>query len=74
MHNVFQFSPERIPLSGAGGITLFFTQSNFAYAAVINHTVINGTIVGDYFLCSLTHLTHPVWVPLAILQYQRTPC
>ena len=52
MHNVFQFSPERIPLVGAGGITLFFTQSTFAYAAVINHTVItknSGTIVGGLF-------------------------
>ena len=52
MQNVFQFSPERIPLSGAGGITLFFTQNAFAYTAVINHTVItenNGTIVGGLF-------------------------
>ena len=52
MHNVFQFSPERIPLIGAGGITLFFTQSTFAYAAVINHTIItenSGTIVGGLF-------------------------
>ena len=52
MHNVFQFSPERIPLIGAGGITLFFTQSKFAYTAVINHTVItenSGTIVGGLF-------------------------
>ena len=52
MHNVFQFYPERIPLSGAGGITMFFTQSRFVYTTVINHTVItenNGTIVGGLF-------------------------
>ena len=52
MHNVFQFYPERVPLSGAGGITLFFTQSKFVYATVINHTLItenNGTIVGGLF-------------------------
>ena len=52
MQNVFQFYPERVPLSGAGGITLFFTQSMFVYTTVINHTVItenNGTIVGGLF-------------------------
>ena len=52
MHNVFQFYPERIPLSGAGGITLFFTQSKFVYTTVINHTIItenNGSIVGGLF-------------------------
>ena len=52
MHNVFQFYPERVPLSGAGGITLFFTQSKFVYTTVINHTVItenNGSIVGGLF-------------------------
>ena len=52
MHNVFQFYPERIPLSGAGGITLFFTQSMFVYTTVINHSVItenNGSIVGGLF-------------------------
>ena len=52
MKNVFEFYPERIPLSGAGGITLFFTQSNFVYTTVINHTIItenNGTLVGGLF-------------------------
>ena len=52
MHNVFQFYPERVPLSGAGGITLFFTQSKFVYTAVINHSVItenSGSVVGGLF-------------------------
>ena len=52
MHNVFQFYPERVPLSGVGGITLFFTQSRFVYTTVVNHTVItenNGSVVGGLF-------------------------
>lgn len=52
MHNLFQFSPVRIPLVGAGGIAFYFTQTAFKYYATINHSSItenNGTITGGLF-------------------------
>ena len=78
MHNVFQFYPEHVPLSGAGGITLFFTQSKFVYTTVINHSVItenNGSVVGGLFAA---FINSPHTSSLAITGhttvYQRTPC
>ena len=52
MHNVFQFNPDRIPIVGAGGLTVYFTQSDYGYTAQMvecNITENSGTVAGGIF-------------------------
>ena len=52
MHNVFQFNPDRVPIVGAGGLTVYFTQSVYRYLTRIDDCEITentGTVAGGIF-------------------------
>ena len=79
-YSVFQFSPDHVPLIGAGGLTVFFTHTDYQYQVTVDGCTIaenSGTIAGGMLAAyvnspinSLLNITNTIFT----MNYLSTFC